>query len=156
MSPPAISRTTRVSTLGVALAVLAAGLTTMVANPAAAAVLQCSVDYSTNDWGSGFTANVKISNKGADAINGWNLTYAYTGNQTLSGTGWNGTWSQSGKNVTVTNPAWAAGTPPPRSRSPAPRRVRTTPPARRSRWPPVPPRRTARRSARWSSTTTPR
>ncbi|MFD9127257.1 glycoside hydrolase family 48 protein [Kitasatospora sp. NPDC059571] len=107
MSPPTTSRTTRLSTLGVSLAVLAAGISTMVANPAVAAAVQCSVDYSTNDWGSGFTANVKITNVGTAALNGWTLTYAYTGNQTLSGTGWNGTWSQSGKNITVTNPAWA-------------------------------------------------
>ncbi|WP_344622038.1 cellulase family glycosylhydrolase [Kitasatospora arboriphila] len=76
---------------------------------AAAATTACTVDYTTNDWGSGFTANVKINNLGTTAVNGWTLTYAYTGNQTLSGTGWNGTWSQSDKNVTVTNPAWATG-----------------------------------------------
>lgn len=65
-----------------------------------AATLQCSVDYSTNDWGSGFTANAKITNRGTDTINGWTLTYSYAGNQKLQ-SGWNGTWSQSGQNVTV-------------------------------------------------------
>ncbi|GJF30856.1 cellulose 1,4-beta-cellobiosidase [Kitasatospora sp. NE20-6] len=111
MAPPTPSRTTRLSTLGVSLAVLAAGLTTMVANPAVAAAVQCSVDYSVNDWGSGFTANVKINNVGTAALNGWSLTYSYAGNQTLSGTGWNGVWSQSGKNVTVVNPSYAATIP---------------------------------------------
>ncbi|WP_405011097.1 glycoside hydrolase family 48 protein [Kitasatospora sp. NBC_01539] len=111
MAPPTPSRTTRLSTLGVSLAVLAAGLTTMVANPAVAAAVQCSVDYSANDWGSGFTANVKINNVGTAALNGWSLTYSYAGNQTLSGTGWNGVWSQSGKNVTVVNPSYATAIP---------------------------------------------
>ncbi|MEU3522096.1 cellulose binding domain-containing protein, partial [Streptomyces sp. NPDC006654] len=70
------------------------------ATPAHAAALQCSVDYRTNDWGSGFTADLTLTNRGTDAINGWTLTYAYSGNQKLSN-GWNGTWSQSGQSITV-------------------------------------------------------
>ncbi|MGW1066616.1 glycoside hydrolase family 48 protein [Streptomyces aureus] len=97
-----------VAALALPLTTLATGTT-----PAHAATVQCSVDYKTNDWGSGFTADLTITNRGTDAINGWTLTYAYTGNQTLTN-GWNGTWSQSGKNVTVNNAAWngtiAAGT----------------------------------------------
>ncbi|MFI5531798.1 glycoside hydrolase family 48 protein [Kitasatospora sp. NPDC051853] len=109
MPPP----TTRLPALGAALVLLAAGLATAVAAPApaSAATLQCGVDYSVNDWGSGFTANVKVTNLGTAPVNGWTLGYAYTGNQTLSGTGWNGTWSQSGKTVTVTAPAWATTIP---------------------------------------------
>jgi len=68
--------------------------------PAQAAGVQCSVDYRTNDWGSGFTADLTITNRGTDTINGWTLTYAYSGNQKLSN-GWNGTWSQSGQAITV-------------------------------------------------------
>ncbi|WP_330323904.1 glycoside hydrolase family 48 protein [Streptomyces pseudovenezuelae] len=68
--------------------------------PAQAAGVQCSVDYRTNDWGSGFTADLTITNRGTDTINGWTLTYAYAGNQKLSN-GWNGTWSQSGQAITV-------------------------------------------------------
>ncbi|MGC4982745.1 glycoside hydrolase family 48 protein [Streptomyces sp. DT193] len=89
-----------VAALALPLATLATGTT-----PAHAATVQCSVDYKTNDWGSGFTADLTITNRGTDAINGWTLTYAYTGNQTLTN-GWNGTWSQSGKSVTVKNASW--------------------------------------------------
>ncbi|MET8858159.1 glycoside hydrolase family 48 protein [Streptomyces sp. NPDC004579] len=89
-----------VAALALPLTTLATGTT-----PAHAATVQCSVDYKTNDWGSGFTADLTITNRGTDAINGWTLTYAYTGNQTLTN-GWNGTWSQSGKSVTVKNAAW--------------------------------------------------
>ncbi|TDC62835.1 glycoside hydrolase family 48 protein, partial [Streptomyces hainanensis] len=67
-----------------------------------AAAATCSVDYSANDWGSGFTANVTIHNETTAAINGWTLSYAYSGNQRLQ-QGWNGRWSQSGQTVTVTN-----------------------------------------------------
>ncbi|WP_416977451.1 glycoside hydrolase family 48 protein [Streptomyces sp. T028] len=67
-----------------------------------AAAPQCSVDYRTNDWGSGFTADLTLTNRGTDPISGWTLTYAYTGNQKLTN-GWNGTWSQSGQQITVNN-----------------------------------------------------
>jgi len=65
----------------------------------------CHVAYSTpSDWGSGFTAAITITNNGAP-ISSWTLTYSYAGNQTLS-SGWSGNWTQSGKNVTVTNASW--------------------------------------------------
>ncbi|WP_344447807.1 cellulose binding domain-containing protein, partial [Kitasatospora nipponensis] len=93
--------------LGAALAATAA-LVGPIAGSSSAAAVACTVDYSTNDWGSGFTANVKINNVGTAALNGWTLTYAYTGNQALSGSGWNGDWTQSGKNVTVSSLSWNA------------------------------------------------
>ncbi|MEV6330503.1 glycoside hydrolase family 48 protein [Streptomyces sp. NPDC051909] len=72
---------------------------------AQAADVQCSVDYTTNDWGSGFTAELTLTNRATTALNGWTLGYTYAGDQKLSN-GWNGTWTQSGKNITVTNAAW--------------------------------------------------
>lgn len=86
----------------VAMAALALPMATLAALPTAAqaAGVECSVDYRTNDWGAGFTADLTITNRGSAAIDGWTLTYAYTGDQKLSN-GWNGTWSQSGKNITV-------------------------------------------------------
>ena len=65
---------------------------------------QCAVGYSANDWGSGFTATITITNHGP-AISGWTLKYSYAGDQHLS-QGWSGTWSQSGPDVTVTNASW--------------------------------------------------
>ncbi|MER6790122.1 cellulose binding domain-containing protein, partial [Streptomyces sp. NPDC000658] len=73
--------------------------------PAQAAGVQCNVDYKTNDWGSGFTAELTLTNRGTDAINGWTLTYAYAGNQKLSN-GWNGSWAQSGQQITVNNASY--------------------------------------------------
>ncbi len=90
--------TTFAAALSLPVAMTAAGG----AAPAHAAAVQCGVDYKTNDWGSGFTADLTITNPGTDAIDGWTLTYDYAGNQKLAN-GWNGSWSQSGKTVTVTN-----------------------------------------------------
>jgi hypothetical protein len=89
-----------------ALLALPLTLTDLSAAPAQAAAVQCSVDYKTNDWGSGFTAELTLTNRGTEALDGWRLTYDYSGNQRLSN-GWNGVWSQSGKTVTVTNPTWS-------------------------------------------------
>ena len=84
-----------VTALALPLTMLGTGTT-----PARAAALQCSVDYRTNDWGSGFTADLTLTNRGTDAIDGWTLTYAYSGNQKLTN-GWSGTWSQSGQSISV-------------------------------------------------------
>jgi hypothetical protein len=89
-----------VAALALPLTMLSTGSTT-----AQAAALQCSVDYKTNDWGSGFTADLTLTNRGTDAINGWTLTYGYSGNQKLTN-GWNGTWSQSGQSITVKNASY--------------------------------------------------
>ena len=88
-----------VTALALPLTMLSTGTT-----PARAAAVQCSVDYKTNDWGSGFTADLTVTNRGSDVIDGWTLTYAYSGNQRLVN-GWNGSWSQSGSTVTVRNAA---------------------------------------------------
>ncbi|MGQ4437575.1 cellulose binding domain-containing protein, partial [Streptomyces sp. SAS_260] len=82
------------------LSMLATGTTT-----ANAATVQCSVDYKTTDWGSGFTADLTLTNRGTTAIDGWTLAYGYTGNQQLAN-GWNGTWSQAGRTITVKNASY--------------------------------------------------
>ncbi len=72
-------------------------------NPAAS----CHVGYTvSNDWGTGFTAALTVTNSGGTPINGWSLTWAWPGNQTLSGGAWNANGSQSGRNVTLTNASW--------------------------------------------------
>jgi Cellulose binding domain/Cellulase (glycosyl hydrolase family 5) len=62
----------------------------------------CTVGYALNDWGSGFTANVTITNGGAAAVTGWTLRWSFAGNQSVSNA-WNATLTQSGQNVTATN-----------------------------------------------------
>ncbi|MFI9318315.1 cellulase family glycosylhydrolase [Kitasatospora aureofaciens] len=89
-----------------ALAVLPLTASATTSAPTSAAGTSCDVKYAVNDWGSGFTANLTITDTGTTPIDGWTLGYSYTGNQTLQN-GWNGTWSQSGQAVTVTNPGYA-------------------------------------------------
>src|SRR6266567_8717580 len=100
------SRRRVTATLAAAVALTAGsvvGVSAIAAAPASAAT-GCQVQYTKNDWGSGFVASINITNTGSP-ITSWTLTYSYTGNQALSN-GWSGTWAQSGKNITVTNAAF--------------------------------------------------
>jgi chitodextrinase len=63
-----------------------------------------------NDWGSGFTATVTISNTGTTAIKGWKATWTWAGNQKITNS-WNGTVSQSGTAVTATNASYNGAVP---------------------------------------------
>ena len=63
----------------------------------------CHITYTkSSEWAGGFVANLVIANTGTTAINGWTLTFTFPGDQHITN-GWNGTVSQSGENVTVTN-----------------------------------------------------
>ena len=80
-----------------------AGLAALATTQASAAPA-CQVAYSVNQWNTGFTAAITITNNGSP-ITSWTLAYSYTGNQALT-QGWSGNWTQSGQNVTVTNANW--------------------------------------------------
>jgi len=63
----------------------------------------CTAAYAvTNQWNSGFTANVTVTNNGTSASTGWKVTWSWGGNQQVTSL-WNGTESHSGQNETVTN-----------------------------------------------------
>jgi len=75
--------------------------------PTPAAVTNCHVSYSvSSDWGSGFTAALTVQNIGSSPIDGWRLTWSWPANQTISGSAWNATSTQSGNNVTLANAPW--------------------------------------------------
>jgi xyloglucan-specific exo-beta-1,4-glucanase len=65
----------------------------------------CTVKYATNDWGSGFTAAVKITNSSSSALSSWKLTFTFPSGQIITN-GWSGMYAQSGSSVTITNAAW--------------------------------------------------
>ncbi|CAL9513376.1 hypothetical protein SUDANB121_03704 [Nocardiopsis dassonvillei] len=68
----------------------------------------CTVDYKvTNDWGSGFTADVTLTNHGP-GVSPWSLGWDFPGSQRITNA-WNATATQSGASVTATAPAWAPG-----------------------------------------------
>ncbi|WP_433469273.1 glycoside hydrolase family 6 protein [Spirillospora sp. CA-128828] len=105
--PPARrSRGARRGVAAASAAVLLASGTVALAQAQASAAAGCKVDYTTNDWGTGFTATVKVTNLGDAIGNGWTLEWDFAGNQQVT-SGWNGTFTQSGKHVTVKNPTWA-------------------------------------------------
>ncbi|MER7456033.1 cellulose binding domain-containing protein [Micromonospora sp. NPDC126480] len=64
----------------------------------------CTVRFNVaTDWGNGYVANIEVANTGPDAIHGWTLTFDWpTGWQRVD-SGWNGSWSQDGSAVRVTN-----------------------------------------------------
>jgi endoglucanase len=63
----------------------------------------CSVHYAiTNQWQGGFGATFTITNTGTTAINGWSLQFSFANGQTITQL-WNGTFTQSGSAVTITN-----------------------------------------------------
>ncbi|MEV4491761.1 cellulose binding domain-containing protein [Micromonospora coxensis] len=92
-----------------AVTVLAAALVTMPSAQAAAPV--CDVGYQiTNDWGSGATTTVTVTNLSGAAVNGWTLAWTFPGDQTI-GDIWNATKTQSGSAATAGNVSWNAGIP---------------------------------------------
>lgn len=63
----------------------------------------CSIHYAvTNQWPGGFGVSLTITNTGTTTINGWTLKFAFPNGQTITQL-WNGSYIQSGANVTVTN-----------------------------------------------------
>lgn len=69
-------------------------------------VTSCKVAYTvSNDWGSGFTAAMSVTNTGTTSINGWRITWAWPGNQTIS-SAWNSVSSQVGQSATLSNESW--------------------------------------------------
>ncbi len=66
----------------------------------------CAVTYTViNDWSTGFQADVRIANTGTSAINGWELTWAFSDGQRI-GQVWNGNHAQAGPDVTVRDAGW--------------------------------------------------
>ncbi|HEY7432756.1 MAG TPA: cellulose binding domain-containing protein [Streptosporangiaceae bacterium] len=66
----------------------------------------CAVHYVVNSsWSGGFNASVTLTNKGSSVINGWTLTFTFPSGESVQ-SGWDGTWSQSGQQVTVTDAGW--------------------------------------------------
>ncbi|MEU7588816.1 cellulose-binding domain-containing protein [Micromonospora sp. NPDC049230] len=105
-----ILRARPASTLAVvaALAAVTATGTALLTSPAAAAQ-GCRVDYTPNQWSSGFTANIKVS-PGDTAVSSWTVTWTYAGDERVTN-GWNATVSQSGATVTARNMSYNGSIP---------------------------------------------
>jgi len=94
--------------------------TTPTATPTQTSGSSCKVQYTiTNQWQGGFGANIAITNTGSTAINGWSLQFSFANGQTITQL-WNGTVSQSGSAVTITNLSYNASIAPGATLSSAP------------------------------------
>ena len=93
------------ATLAVAgLATAAAGVLALA--PAHAATAGCRVNYQiANQWPGGFQAQVAVTNLG-DPLTGWRLAFDFSTDTQHVGTGWNGSITQAGRHVEITNPTW--------------------------------------------------
>ena len=66
----------------------------------------CHVAYiDQNDWGTGFTGNLSITNNGSSTWTSWTVTWSYTGSQQIY-TSWNGNYTQTGQQVSISNASW--------------------------------------------------
>jgi cellulose 1,4-beta-cellobiosidase len=65
----------------------------------------CKVSYQASSWNTGLSANVKVTNTGTSALNGWTLKFTFANGQTVT-QGWSANWTQSGSTVTATNAPW--------------------------------------------------
>ncbi len=67
----------------------------------------CSVTYTLNQWNTGFTAEVVITNRGTSPISGWALSWTFNGNQQVTNA-WSATISPSSGSVTARNMSYNA------------------------------------------------
>jgi Cellulose binding domain/Fibronectin type III domain len=71
----------------------------------------CAVHYVVNSsWPGGFSGSITMTNKGSSPINPWTLTFTFPAGESVQ-SGWDGTWSQSGQNVTVQAASWNSAIP---------------------------------------------
>jgi hypothetical protein len=91
-------RVALVAAATVGLLIAAAGVTAIVAH----AAVGCQVTYGvSSSWPGGFTGTITVRNLG-DPLTSWQLRFSFAAGQTITQT-WNGTHSQSGGNVTISN-----------------------------------------------------
>ncbi|WP_432186137.1 cellulase family glycosylhydrolase [Streptomyces sp. Tue6028] len=65
----------------------------------------CAAVYRvSSDWGSGFNADVKVTNTGTTALTSWKVTWTWSGGRQVTSM-WNATYTQSGATVSAVNAA---------------------------------------------------
>jgi mannan endo-1,4-beta-mannosidase len=71
----------------------------------------CRVVYAVaGQWPGGFQGDVKVTNTGSTAVNGWQLTWSFANGQVLT-QAWGARYAQSGAAVTMTNESYTANIP---------------------------------------------
>ena len=68
----------------------------------------CGTKYRVfSDWATGFSADLLVTNLGAGPIDGWTLSWQFTGNEMVRDL-WNGRFTQTGGQLRVTDVGWNA------------------------------------------------
>jgi beta-glucosidase len=67
----------------------------------------CRVAWTTNDWGTGFTGNVTVTNAGTATLSPWTLQWTFTAGQAVT-QGWSARITQNGATVSATGESWSA------------------------------------------------
>ncbi|MEU0114675.1 cellulase family glycosylhydrolase [Streptomyces bobili] len=65
----------------------------------------CAVTYRLSDWGNWFNADVTIRNTGTTTVKGWQLGFAFPGDQRLN-QAWNARATQQGSQVRASSESW--------------------------------------------------
>ncbi|WP_433041346.1 cellulose binding domain-containing protein [Dactylosporangium sp. CS-033363] len=74
--------------------------------------LSCRASFTfTSVWANGFVAEVAVTNTGTTPIVDWVITFTFAGDQHISQS-WNGSFSQTGANVTLSAASWNRIIPP--------------------------------------------
>ncbi|HZF39874.1 MAG TPA: cellulose binding domain-containing protein, partial [Blastocatellia bacterium] len=109
-----LGTTQNVVARGITIPDVGGGFIDVAAAPATAAPgagARCSVNYIvTGQYGVGFNATVNIQNNTGVALNGWSLTWSFSGNQQITGF-YNTALTQSGQAVTARNASYNANFP---------------------------------------------
>jgi glucose/arabinose dehydrogenase len=72
----------------------------------------CTATYQkVNEWPGGFQASVRVVNTGTTPRTGWTVRFTFPSGQTITQL-WDGTYSQTGANVTISNAPWNGTLPP--------------------------------------------
>ena len=67
----------------------------------------CAVSYALGTgWGTGFVANISITDTGPNPITGWTLAFDFPATTESVSNGWNATYTQTGQTVIVTPGSW--------------------------------------------------
>lgn len=77
-------------------------------SPTSSAAASCSAAYSVvSSWPGGFQGQVVLTNNGSAPLNGWSAGWTFPGDQKISSL-WNGSYTQSGETVSVSNEPYDA------------------------------------------------
>lgn len=96
------NRTALLASLALVGGTAGTALAAVPADDAGVRAVPCTVDYKVqNQWNSGFTVAVTVTNNSA-AKSSWAVKWSYAGNQQVT-SGWNARLSQSGNQVTAAN-----------------------------------------------------